>query len=451
MRQNIRDNENKTAQEEHERLLEECTSYFLARPVYKKLFEKFRNKYAGLGHFGGSVTLTGLSAGDKRQLGGFMQRDYAENKSVTVSAALMEKALSSSRFEGLRWEEILESYFGEPLTAKKEQKRREKEAEELFFQKILESEDADPDGCSWLMRLREEHGSGYGVLMQQYREDPAALGRMLRNVLHAIAALPFAGEDHPENGADSSKKRMSLPVFAAAVTGDPHYFDRNTAAERLLFSFIESRYSETGKSELSRIEYKKRLYYEAGLLQDELSNDVTVSGMRAWRRDGTLHPGIEGFYICREPVRLTLQTLGGLSGVQAENGTIYVVENPSVFSYLAAQHPERTLICGNGQLKMAVLVLMDLLSKENVFYYAGDYDPEGLLIAQRLKKRYGEKLHLWQYEVTWYEKYHSDVTLSEERLKKLDGICLEELQQLADAIRGTEKAAYQEAMLHIYD
>ena len=34
-------------------LLEECMLYFKARPVYKKLFLKMRDKYAGLGHFGG--------------------------------------------------------------------------------------------------------------------------------------------------------------------------------------------------------------------------------------------------------------------------------------------------------------------------------------------------------------------------------------------------------------
>ena len=42
-------------------LLEECMLYFKARPVYKKLFLKMRDKYAGLGHFGGTAMLTSLS------------------------------------------------------------------------------------------------------------------------------------------------------------------------------------------------------------------------------------------------------------------------------------------------------------------------------------------------------------------------------------------------------
>ena len=55
-------------------LLEECMLYFKARPVYKKLFLKMRDKYAGLGHFGGTAMLTSLSREEKSQLGGFFQK-----------------------------------------------------------------------------------------------------------------------------------------------------------------------------------------------------------------------------------------------------------------------------------------------------------------------------------------------------------------------------------------
>ena len=72
-------------------LLEECMLYFKARPVYKKLFLKMRDKYAGLGHFGGTAMLTSLSREEKSQLGGFFQRDYTSNKTITISADLMKK------------------------------------------------------------------------------------------------------------------------------------------------------------------------------------------------------------------------------------------------------------------------------------------------------------------------------------------------------------------------
>ena len=57
------------------------------------------------------------------------------------------------------------------------------------------------------------------------------------------------------------------------------------------------------------------------------------------------------------------------------------------------------------------LILLDLLKENHTFHYAGDFDPEGLLIAQNLKERYGSKLTLWNYQVEWYEKYLSDTVL----------------------------------------
>ena len=126
---------------------------------------------------------------------------------------------------------------------------------------------------------------------------------------------------------------------------------------------------------------------------------------------------------------------------------MYVVENPAVFSVLSPKYPENTFICGNGQVNLAVLVLMDELAEHHSFYYAGDFDPEGLLIAQRLKLRYKDRLSLWNYRKDLYEKYHSKVELSSERLKKLENIKAEELQEIKEILKRKKQAAYQETML----
>lgn len=84
--------------------------------------------------------------------------------------------------------------------------------------------------------------------------------------------------------------------------------------------------------------------------------------------------------------------------------------------------------------------------KESVFFYMGDFDPEGLLIAQRLKQRYAAGLELWNYRLSLCEAHRSDATLSPARLAKPDRVCLPQLQPIADAMRRSGKAAYQEAM-----
>ena len=423
-----------------ENLMEQCLEYFRNRPVYRKLFAKVRGKYESLGHFGGTVTLTGLTVQEKQELGGFLQKDYTENKTVSVSAASLEKALKSSRFAQLNWEEILETYYGEALVGKKEQKLLETKRCEDFWGRILES--CPNDFVSEFLReVLMQKKEGYLFLMQQYKEDKEELKKLLKNFTEAVTALAVLKE--------TGKKEL-LPVFAAASTGNPHYFDEGTTAEKLLSLYLRWRFDTEKQVGLSKAEYKKKLYFEAGILKDELSNDVLVYGIRAWRKDGSVHEGIDGFFRCREVMKLTLKTLGSLEVISGTEKHVYVVENPSVFSSLLDKYPDSTFVCGNGQLTLAVFVLLDKLAEHHILYYAGDFDPEGLQIAANIKYRYKEKVVLWNYRPELYEKYSSDVILNERRLKKLEKIEERELKEIKELMRSRKRAAYQETMLEEY-
>ena len=138
---------------EKNNLLEESVLYFKARPVYQKLFMKMRDKYAGLGHVGGTLVLTSLSREEKNQLSGFFQKDYTANKTVTISAKLLEKYLESSKFSELTWEMILEAYFGEPLEVRKEIERTEAERREMYFAEIIDGV-SEQNGKEWLKSVQ---------------------------------------------------------------------------------------------------------------------------------------------------------------------------------------------------------------------------------------------------------------------------------------------------------
>ena len=279
--------------------------------------------------------------------------------------------------------------------------------------------------------------------MQQYREGPEELKKLLNHVLNGIDSLPC----QPWTG---ERDRQLLAVFAAGVTGNPHYFDVGTAAEKLLSAYLETATPLELFEGLSGAERKNQLFYQAGLLKDDLSNEILAYGIRGLRRDGTLHAGLEGFFREREPVRLTLRTLSGLKAAEASGKAIRIVENPAVFSMLTDRYPEEPALCVNGQPRLAALLLLDLLKEEHEFYYAGDFDPEGLLIAQRLKERYRERLKLWRYEGELYRNYLSEVPLPPERLKKLERVRLSELQEIKELMLREKKAAYQEAMMGEY-
>ena len=93
---------------------------------------------------------------------------------------------------------------------------------------------------------------------------------------------------------------------------------------------------------------------------------------------------------------------------------------------------------------------MDLFPQTDTFYYAGDFDPDGLQIAQRLKLRYGERLRLWNYKREYYEQAVSDLTIDSVGLKKLEKIVLPELEDIKQCLLQFRKAAYQERMLDCY-
>ena len=421
-------------EEDKKQMLQKCVDYFKERPVYQKLFRKMKAKYESLGRVGGKVVLTGLSAVDKMQLGGFLQKDYTENKSVTVSAEVFEACLAKSRFAGISLEELLEVYFGGRLIAKKEEREEEKRRKDAFFMEVQKGYENTLSG-KWLQTTLKEHTAGYEILIQQYNSDPENLRIVLKHVLEAATWL------------QSMKEKELLAVFAAKVTGDPHYFDVGTVAEKLLLTMLSSYLQEEKDIKLSETERKSQIFYRAGILKDDLSNDTLAYGIRAWKQDGSLHEGLEGFSKEGEPVRLTLRTIGNLQSVSARQERIYLMENPAVFSVLVKKYPDCAAICVNGQPRLATLLLLDFLKENHTFYYQGDFDPEGLLIAQRLKERYGERFKLWNYRVDWYEQYLSNVELSEVRMKKLEKVSLPELQELKKCMQEKRRAAYQEAML----
>ncbi len=429
---------------DEKQVLKECIAYFQARGVYRKVFAKIWDKYVSLGHFGGTVQLSGLSAEERQQLSGFLQRDCGGTKTVTVSASALEKALSKSRFSELKWERILQEYFRQELVGKKEQQQKETEKREQFFTTMIGMAPENP-GSLWLAETLQNQTEGYQLLQKQYRQQTEQLSEVLTQFLKAVPYLPFL------MGSSGAAQKELIAVFAANTTGNPHFFDVGTLGEQLLTLFLKKQMDWTEDSSLSPAEKRAELYYAAGLLKDDLSNHTLAYGIHARKKDGASHEGIEGFFRQKEPVLLTLMTLGVLAGVSTgQEKCVYIVENPAVFSKLIRAWPERTVLCGNGQIRLATLVLLDLFDVDTTFYYAGDFDPEGLLIAQKLKERYGKRLHLWNYDVSCYEKYLSQVEVSEKSLKKLDRIYLEELQPIRAGLQNRRRAAYQETMMEKY-
>ncbi len=460
--------------------LVECVAYFKSKKGFHRLMNGLKEKYVSLGHIGGTMILSHLSSEEKETLEGFFGKNFREHKSATISAAKFQEALNHSRFDGVSLEELLQSYFGGLLETKKERLSNLQRKYKDFFQNILKDYQNTLSG-RWLLEVVECRGNEYQYLIQKYKESKTELEILLRTTLSAGNALPVL---------DGHKERLA--VFAAKQCGDPHYFDEGTSGNRLLTYIIRKYVTREGagsnhtinsnhvysaRKEYYQTELKNELFYYAGLLKDDISNYTMIYGLRCRKENGEFHQGVEGYCKERQPVFLTLLTLGEVVSIQpaqskrsmqweqsnqtkrleqsnqSELKKVYIVENPAVFAELAATVPEGTsLVCTNGQLRLASLVLLDLLYKEGYqMYYAGDFDPEGLVIADRLKRRYEEQLYLWRYGVEDYRYAISNVKLSELRLKKLQGLGNSDLIRVGKYLEEEKLAGYQEKLIPWYE
>ena len=101
--------------------------------------------------------------------------------------------------------------------------------------------------------------------------------------------------------------------------------------------------------------------------------------------------------------------------------------------------------------------MYELLDKfeNHVFLYHGDYDPEGLLIADKLKQKYAN-LELILYNEELFEKSKSDKKINSSRIKILDNVSSISLQEITKMIKKTNTVGYQEKVIsdiikYLYD
>jgi len=255
-------------------------------------------------------------------------------------------------------------------------------------------------------------------------------------------------------------------VFAAEITGNPHAFDAGTKDGKYLEMLVEWYVRRTeaeagangehgGKNSLDRAFpafRKQKLFLKAGILSDDVSNYALAAGIRACDRRGKPHAGMEGFLEEGEPVQIPLSVIAGWKSASCPGKRMYIVENPSVYAVLCGKWDRKCgLMCMNGQPRFSSLLLLDLLAQSGTeVWYGGDIDPEGLLIAQRLKQYYQGEFHCWHMSADDYEMSMSAEEISQRRQKMLEKVEDPELKGAAEAVQRSGKSGYQENMLRVY-
>ena len=418
----------------------DCMAYFCERPVFDRLLRGFREKYESYGSFSGTVSLRNLTLDDIENLEGFFQKNFHGQKSVSISASRFEKALKNSRFGEIGPKDLLELYFQEEMTGKKEQKQKEAERWRQALDEIRQFYENTP-AEKWIGEFSSDSKITFKELGNTIEEKI----KNMHLAAKILNALPYR-----------QNKCEYLAVFAAVITDNPHAFDEGTREGKILYKMalwdVKKRGMEIVRSEIFPFMQKQQLYFSVGILRDDISNYAMVSGMNVRKKDGSLHAGMDGFCQEGDMVQVPLNVIASWERAECADNVMDIVENPSVFAVLCGKEKEkntrRAYMCMNGQPRLAGLMVLELLAKSGTkVYYAGDLDPEGILIAQKLSRYYKGEFHYWHMETEDYEKCKSEEVISPKRMKILERITDDRLKPVVERIKAYGTAGYQEMLM----
>lgn len=484
----------------------ECAQYFKSRREYQRAFRELRNKWKSYGKVSGNIILHEASDEERRAIGGILGKVFYTGD-IRFSFAEFEKGLQRTRFAPVDMQEVLEEYFGETLSTNQGLKREEQEKRKEFLEGICEyflqyhccmkysgskvesvsredglwADDAagaehgtDAENTTgaedgfyteytrvktaaslWLQDMIASRKYGYQILIREYVRDRQQAETLAKNVGTALIKLELGKYDGKADEYACTERTKEvrevsqvypLAVFAAGITGNPHYFDRGTTAG-LLFVHALCHYK---KSDLPETAHQWReLLWSAGIVPDNISSMVHAYGLRLRRGDG-YHPAYDAFCSMREPYVITMENLRGIIGAEAIGNQVYVVENEMVFSYLLdnVKDDKLTLLCTSGQPRTVAMELIPLiLNSGAAIFYSGDIDPDGVGIADRLWQKFGDRLHIWRMSPADYEKSVSEESIADTGVSKLENIKNPLLRKTAECIKEKRKAAYQENLL----
>lgn len=402
-----------------------------------------------------------------RAIGGILGKSL-EPGEIRFSFSDFVQGLQKTRFAPVDMKQVLDFYFGEVLATHQEEKRAEQERKESFLKRQQElfrdRWGASFPGAFWLKAMADSQKYGYQLLMKEFGREEGQAELLLLSVGRAMAALGGCGElcgretaaldgcgaacDWALAALEERREnaRYPLAVFAADITGNPHFFDRGTAAGQLLIYAIS--YWKNREVPANAHQWRELLTL-VGIVPDNVSSIVHAYGLRLRTADG-YHPAYDAFLERKEPCAITMENLAHITGVRVAGDRAYVVENEMVFSYLLDRVREKniTLLCTSGQFRTAALELFPLLIASGArICYSGDMDPEGMDMADRLWQKYGDSVQIWRMQPDDYEKSVSEEHLDGVRLAKLEHLQNSLLKETAECIREKKLAAYQENLL----
>lgn len=398
--------------------------------LWKKQYEKY-------GTCKGSINLV-LDEINRACISGLLGKDYYGVDCAHITFQQLQKAISNTKYENCDFNEVLKMYFNHDILTNKNRQEQEQMRIQNIFKHLLEQEGKSQQ---WIHHIYTDHDSVYVRIVQASKENEQKCINTVDVVMKALNQLPM-WQDKKEN----------ISIFASLHTKNPHAFDKNTFPYYLLMHgivyFLKVDFPKTNLEQ-------NEILYRAGLYQDGISNYCSIARLQALNENYQPHLGWTGFYDSYEALNVNMDNLLHIRSI-VYCDRVYVVENPAVFQTLLKMIKKEKiekigLVCTNGQLNYSAYLLLDILVSSNVeTYYSGDMDPEGLLIADKIKQRY-PSIKLWCYDVRHYEISKSKEQAADQRMHMLDALKDETLIRIGKCINENKnRVGYQENMIEEY-
>ena len=395
------------------------TEYFKSNKGFDRFIEKLYKKYQSLSKFSGTIKLNNLSLEESISLSRLFGITYKENDSIVISIKKFIQIMNNSKYEDFDINVLIQDYKNIKLITNKEKQNNLKKQEDNYYKSIIND---DSLGCNWLENTISKKNKTYKLIHQRYNKNKVELKKELINITTLINNLP--------------KEKTLLSIFSSTLIGDPHYLDLDNNHSSLFFyalSYVDKSIYPTTR------ENKIKLLSKYNIEIDNLSNYVLTYNLLSDKEY------INKFSENNESLILNIQNILTTNYFDTKSKKVFIFENPSILTEIIIKKINCSVIISSGFPNISVYLLIDkLIETGNVLYYNGDFDPEGLLIADKLQNKYKNKLKLFCYKKQDYENCISNNNIDKKRLNILEKIYNKDLLIIKKLLIDNKLSGYQE-------
>ena len=387
--------------------------YFKNNKGFARFMVRAKEKYQSYGKVTGTITLDNITHEESISLTDFFARKFEEGKTYKIKISEFNKVLERSKFQDFEFTDYFSNTYDDFSYLTNTLKKRKFQEEFISFIEDLLLEFKSDKLKEFFVENTNKNFSTMRNIRKKFKEDRKTLKKELLVIDKLLSNIP--------------NKITYLPIYAS-ITSNPHYLDYNATSSSLFYKILSNILDE--EIPTTNLD-KTKLLEKINVYTDPLSNYVITYNLVYDRK------------MPFDVLNLNIDNISKLNNITGKDNKIFIFENPSILNYLKDKDLDISIIITSGIPNLAFYKLLENINSDTILYYNGDYDPEGLLIADKLNNKYSN-IKLFLYDRKSYLNTKPSVSISNNRLHKLELVNSKELQEVKRLLLENKKCGYQE-------